>query len=204
MHEGSLYFLINNIGRPFQSTDREREAGPMGVYTMALGKILGDSGFAGLTWGNVVMLLVAFVMLYLAIRKNFILRIFWNAPRDISRNNIHGSRSADGFCAPFGQSHNISSWSVSAARSVRSPIRGPDAWIQRQGSRLHSHNRRSGRPHQHIPYPQACAADTGSSSSSRVQLHGTCSPHPAPCDPSSDHEEGPGHPYGFTQACFQA
>jgi oxaloacetate decarboxylase beta subunit len=43
----------------------------MGVYTMALGKILGDSGFAGLTWGNVVMLLVAFVMLYLAIRKNF-------------------------------------------------------------------------------------------------------------------------------------
>jgi len=36
----------------------------MGVYTMALGKILGDSGFAGLTWGNVVMLLVAFVMLY--------------------------------------------------------------------------------------------------------------------------------------------
>jgi len=43
----------------------------MEVYSMALSKILGDSGFAGLTMGNITMLLVAFIMLYLAIRKNF-------------------------------------------------------------------------------------------------------------------------------------
>ena len=41
------------------------------VYFEALGKILNESGFAGLTGGNVIMLLVAFVMLYLAIRKGF-------------------------------------------------------------------------------------------------------------------------------------
>jgi sodium ion-translocating decarboxylase beta subunit len=41
------------------------------IYIDALGKILRESGFAALTVGNVIMLIVAFVMLYLAIRKGF-------------------------------------------------------------------------------------------------------------------------------------
>ncbi|MDK2846406.1 MAG: carboxybiotin decarboxylase [Synergistales bacterium] len=43
----------------------------MGLYFKALSTILSQSGFAGLTWGNVLMLAVAFVLLYLAIAKNF-------------------------------------------------------------------------------------------------------------------------------------
>ena len=43
----------------------------MDLYFIALKGIFNQSGFAGLTWGNVVMLLVAFVLLYLAIVKGF-------------------------------------------------------------------------------------------------------------------------------------
>lgn len=43
----------------------------MGLYLQSLAKVIGESGFAALTWGNVVMLLVAFIFLYLAIVKNF-------------------------------------------------------------------------------------------------------------------------------------
>lgn len=43
----------------------------MGLYFKALSTILSQSGFAGLTWGNVLMLAVAFALLYLAIAKNF-------------------------------------------------------------------------------------------------------------------------------------
>lgn len=43
----------------------------MGLYFKALSTILSQSGFAGLTWGNILMLVVAFVLLYLAIAKNF-------------------------------------------------------------------------------------------------------------------------------------
>lgn len=43
----------------------------MGLYFKALSTILSQSGFAGLTWGNILMLLVAFALLYLAIVKNF-------------------------------------------------------------------------------------------------------------------------------------
>ncbi|HPU76727.1 MAG TPA: sodium ion-translocating decarboxylase subunit beta [Thermosynergistes sp.] len=43
----------------------------MDLYFIALKGIFDQSGFAGLTWGNVVMLLVAFVLLYLAIAKGF-------------------------------------------------------------------------------------------------------------------------------------
>lgn len=43
----------------------------MGLYFKALSTILSQSGFAGLTWGNILMLLVAFALLYLAIAKNF-------------------------------------------------------------------------------------------------------------------------------------
>jgi oxaloacetate decarboxylase beta subunit len=43
----------------------------MGLYLKALSTILSQSGFAGLTWGNILMLLVAFALLYLAIAKNF-------------------------------------------------------------------------------------------------------------------------------------
>ena len=43
----------------------------MEVYLNSLGTILRSSGFSGLTWGNVIMLGVAFVMLYLAIVKGF-------------------------------------------------------------------------------------------------------------------------------------
>lgn len=43
----------------------------MDVYLQAIGKILTSSGFAGLTMGHILMLLVALVMLYLAIGKGF-------------------------------------------------------------------------------------------------------------------------------------
>lgn len=43
----------------------------MDVYLQAIGKILTSSGFAGLTTGHMIMLLVALVMLYLAIGKGF-------------------------------------------------------------------------------------------------------------------------------------
>jgi oxaloacetate decarboxylase beta subunit len=43
----------------------------MGLYFKALSTILSQSGFAGLTWGNILMLVVAFALLYLAIAKNF-------------------------------------------------------------------------------------------------------------------------------------
>ncbi len=43
----------------------------MGLYFKALSTILLQSGFAGLTWGNILMLVVAFALLYLAIAKNF-------------------------------------------------------------------------------------------------------------------------------------
>lgn len=41
------------------------------VYFEALVKIMNESGFAGISGGNITMLLVAFVMFYLAIRKGF-------------------------------------------------------------------------------------------------------------------------------------
>ncbi len=43
----------------------------MELYLQSLAKVFGESGFAALTWGNIVMLLVAFIFLYLAIVKNF-------------------------------------------------------------------------------------------------------------------------------------
>lgn len=43
----------------------------MGLYLRALGEILQQSGFAGLTRGNLIMLIVACVLLYLAIGKGF-------------------------------------------------------------------------------------------------------------------------------------
>ncbi len=43
----------------------------MGLYFRALGEILQQSGFAGLTLGNLTMLIVACVLLYLAIGKGF-------------------------------------------------------------------------------------------------------------------------------------
>ena len=43
----------------------------MGLYRIALQGVLSQSGFAGLTSGNLVMLAVAFVLLYLAIAKDF-------------------------------------------------------------------------------------------------------------------------------------
>lgn len=43
----------------------------MNAFTEALERIVSGSGFAGLTMGNVVMLLVAFAFLYLAIAKGF-------------------------------------------------------------------------------------------------------------------------------------
>jgi len=43
----------------------------MELYFKALSTILSQSGFAGLTWGNILMLVVAFALLYLAIVKNF-------------------------------------------------------------------------------------------------------------------------------------
>ena len=43
----------------------------MGLYFRALGEILQQSGFAGLTSGNLIMLVVACVLLYLAISKGF-------------------------------------------------------------------------------------------------------------------------------------
>jgi oxaloacetate decarboxylase beta subunit len=43
----------------------------MGLYFRALGEILEQSGFLGLTTGNVIMLVVACILLYLAIAKGF-------------------------------------------------------------------------------------------------------------------------------------
>ncbi|NLB83074.1 MAG: sodium ion-translocating decarboxylase subunit beta [Synergistaceae bacterium] len=43
----------------------------MDIYFQALGTIIKSSGFAGLTGGHIVMLLVALIMLYLAIGKGF-------------------------------------------------------------------------------------------------------------------------------------
>ena len=43
----------------------------MSVVSEAFARIVGESGFAGLTGGNIVMLLVAFVLLYLAIGRGF-------------------------------------------------------------------------------------------------------------------------------------
>lgn len=43
----------------------------MELYLQSLAKVFGESGFAALTGGNIVMLLVAFTFLYLAIVKNF-------------------------------------------------------------------------------------------------------------------------------------
>ena len=41
------------------------------LYFQALSNLVAQSGFAGLTAGNVVMLLVSFVLLYLDIVKGF-------------------------------------------------------------------------------------------------------------------------------------
>lgn len=41
------------------------------VFVNALSGILGESGFAALTWQNCVMFLVSFILLYLAIKKQF-------------------------------------------------------------------------------------------------------------------------------------
>ncbi|WP_138159854.1 sodium ion-translocating decarboxylase subunit beta [Peptoniphilus catoniae] len=41
------------------------------IFFETLSGILGESGFAGLTWQNCVMFLVSFVLLYLAIKKEF-------------------------------------------------------------------------------------------------------------------------------------
>ena len=43
----------------------------MELYLKALGSIIEFSGFAGLTPGNMIMLVVGFVLLYLAIGKGF-------------------------------------------------------------------------------------------------------------------------------------
>ena len=43
----------------------------MSVVSEAFARIVGESGFAGLTGGNIVMLLVAFALLYLAIGRGF-------------------------------------------------------------------------------------------------------------------------------------
>ncbi len=43
----------------------------MNVVSEAFGRIIGESGFAGLTWGNTTMLLVSFVLLYMAIGRGF-------------------------------------------------------------------------------------------------------------------------------------
>ena len=43
----------------------------MNVVSEAFARIVGESGFAGLTQGHVIMLLVAFVLLYLAIGRGF-------------------------------------------------------------------------------------------------------------------------------------
>lgn len=41
------------------------------IFVNALSGILGESGFAALTWQNCVMFLVSFILLYLAIKKQF-------------------------------------------------------------------------------------------------------------------------------------
>lgn len=41
------------------------------IFVNALSGILGESGFAALTWQNCVMFLVSFILLYLAIKKEF-------------------------------------------------------------------------------------------------------------------------------------
>ena len=43
----------------------------MEMYLAALKDLLLQSGFAGLTQGNIIMILVSFVLLYLAIGKGF-------------------------------------------------------------------------------------------------------------------------------------
>lgn len=43
----------------------------MGLYIQSLAKVFSESGFAALTSGNIIMLVVAFVFLYLAIVKGF-------------------------------------------------------------------------------------------------------------------------------------
>lgn len=43
----------------------------MGLYFRALAEILEQSGFLGLTTGNIIMLSVACILLYLAISKGF-------------------------------------------------------------------------------------------------------------------------------------
>ncbi|WP_350449452.1 sodium ion-translocating decarboxylase subunit beta [Aminobacterium mobile] len=43
----------------------------MGIYLDSVTTIIHASGFFGLTWGNIVMLCVSFIMLYLAIVKGF-------------------------------------------------------------------------------------------------------------------------------------
>ena len=43
----------------------------MELYKIALNGVFAQSGFAGLSSGNLVMLLVSFVLLYLAIAKDF-------------------------------------------------------------------------------------------------------------------------------------
>ena len=43
----------------------------MGIYIESLSSVLSQSGFAGLTTGNLVMLIVGLVLLYLAIGKGF-------------------------------------------------------------------------------------------------------------------------------------
>lgn len=43
----------------------------MGVYAEALRDLIGQSGFAGMTGGNLIMIIVALILLYLAIGKGF-------------------------------------------------------------------------------------------------------------------------------------
>ena len=43
----------------------------METYIASMGAIFSSSGFAGLTVGNSIMLVVSFIMLYLAIGKGF-------------------------------------------------------------------------------------------------------------------------------------
>ena len=43
----------------------------MNIVSEAFTRIVGESGFAGLTQGHIIMLLVSFVLLYLAIGRGF-------------------------------------------------------------------------------------------------------------------------------------
>ena len=119
----------------------------MDGFMRALVSVWTDSGFAALTWQNMVMILVGLVLLYLAIAKQYEpLLLLPIAFGDIMANfpntgfeDEMGVMMAIGFGIKYEIFPPLIFMGV--GRRIRSPRRRYDARLQRTGSSIHRHHR---------------------------------------------------------------